>query len=72
MRSDWKSRGRGVWRFFAGVVLVSFGLVFLLTNLGIIQSRIVHVWWPVIPIAIGFAKLSGWWLRPRKPYTDFA
>ena len=72
MRSRWESRACVVGKFVAGIVLVSLGLFFLLTNLGIIQSTIVRVWWPVIPITAGVLRLSGLWLRPRKPYSDFA
>ena len=72
MRSHWESRGYVVGRFVAGIVLVSLGLFFLLTNLGIFQSTILRVWWPVIPITAGILRLGGLWLRPRKPYSDFA
>jgi len=72
MWSHWETRGCVVGKFVAGIVLVSLGLLFLLTNLGIIQSTILQVWWPVIPIAVGLLRLGGWWLRQRKPYSDFA
>jgi hypothetical protein len=71
MRSHWQSRGCAVGRFVSGVLLVSLGLFFLLTNLRIIQSTILRVWWPVILIAVGMSRLAGWWLRARKPYSDF-
>jgi len=53
--------------------LLSFGTVFLLVNLGIVESRLFETWWPLLLIALGAAKLLGrrGWYRTRKPYTDF-
>jgi len=53
---------------------LSMGAIFILINLGIIQSRLVQTWWPLLLIAVGVVKLVGLrrWYRPRKPYTDFA
>jgi len=50
------------------------GAIFILINLGIIQSRLVQTWWPLLLIAAGVVKLVGLrrWYRPSKPYTDFA
>jgi len=54
-------------------VLLTIGTAFLLRNLGIIDPRTFDMWWPLLLIAVGVARLvasRGQW-RPRKPYTDF-
>jgi len=54
-------------------VLLTIGTAFLLRNLGIIDPRTFDMWWPLLLIAVGVARLvasRGQWL-PRKPYTDF-
>jgi hypothetical protein len=54
-------------------VLLTVGTAFLLRNLGIIDPRTFEMWWPLLLIAAGVAKLvasRGQW-PPRKPYTDF-
>lgn len=54
-------------------VLLTVGTAFLLRNLGIIDPRTFDMWWPLLLIAVGAAKLvasRGLW-QPRKPYTDF-
>jgi hypothetical protein len=62
--------GRGL---FGGIVLLSLGVIFLLTNLGILQTELFRIWWPVLLIALGVAKLlwGGRWPRPGGPYNDF-
>ena len=62
--------GRG---FFGGIVLLSLGVIFLLTNLGIVQANLFRTWWPLLLIFIGAARLfgRGRWYRPRGPYNDF-
>jgi cell wall-active antibiotic response 4TMS protein YvqF len=74
MRSHWEGRACAVSRLVGGVVLVSFGTIFILVNLGIVESRLLQTWWPLLLIAVGAARLFGWrgWRRPRRPYTDFA
>jgi hypothetical protein len=44
-------------RYFAGFVLLGLGILFLLTNWGIIPS--LHRTWPLILIVIGLAFLLG-------------
>lgn len=44
-------------RYFAGFVLLGLGVLFLLTNWGIIPS--LHRTWPLILIVIGLAFLLG-------------
>jgi hypothetical protein len=65
--------GRG---FTGGLVLLLMGVIFLMVNLGVFQSHLLHVWWPLLPIVVGVAKIAGssyrWWDHPRKPYSDFA
>jgi cell wall-active antibiotic response 4TMS protein YvqF len=74
MRSRWEARGYAVGRLFGGVLLLSLGTIFILVNLGIVESRLVHTWWPLLLIGLGTAKLVGLrgWRRPRRPYSDFA
>jgi hypothetical protein len=74
MRSHWESRAGAAARLLGGLLLLSMGVIFVLINLGIIQSRLVQTWWPLLLIAVGVVKLVGLrrWYRPRKPYTDFA
>jgi hypothetical protein len=74
MRSHWESRAGAAARLLAGLLLLSMGVIFVLMNLGIIQSRLVQTWWPLLLIAVGVVRLVGLrrWYRPRKPYTDFA
>jgi len=74
MRSHWESKARSAGRFLGGLLLLSMGAIFILINLGIIQSRLLQTWWPLLLIAGGVVKLVSLrrWYRPRKPYTDFA
>ena len=74
MKSHWDSRAYVGVRLLAGFLLLSIGTIFILINLGIIQSRLIQTWWPLVLIALGVVKLVGLrrWYRPTKPYTDFA
>jgi len=74
MRSIREAKASAIGRLFGGLVLLSLGTVFILINLGIVESRLVHTWWPLLLIGLGTAKLIGWrgWRRTRRPYTDFA
>jgi len=74
MRSRLDARACAVGRLIGGLLLLSLGTIFILINLGIVQSRLVQTWWPLLLIAVGTARLIGWrgWRRTRKPYTDFA
>src|SRR5262245_50745781 len=58
---------------FGGIVLLSLGVIFLLMNLGIVQTDLFRIWWPLLLIALGVARLvgRGRWPRPRGPYNDF-
>jgi Domain of unknown function (DUF5668) len=76
MSSEWDSRacaGRG---FTGGLVLLLMGGIFLLANLGVFQSHLLHVWWPLLLIVVGVAKVIAYGYtqldRPRKRYSDFA
>jgi hypothetical protein len=66
MKSDWESRGCLRGGLVAGIVLLSLGLLFLLANLGILDSRLMHTWWPLLLIVLGLAKL----LRSRGVELD--
>jgi hypothetical protein len=56
-----------------GFVLLSLGTVFLLVNLGFLESDLVRTWWPLLVIALGAIKLffAATAHEPRKPYNDF-
>ena len=62
--------GRGI---VGGIVLLSLGVIFLLANLGIIQTELFRTWWPLLLIFVGVARLLGRGrsYRPRGPYSDF-
>jgi uncharacterized integral membrane protein len=74
MRSRWDARTTVAGRLLGGILLLSLGTIFILINLGIVQSKLVQTWWPLLLIAVGTARLIGWrgWRRTRRPYTDFA
>jgi len=59
---------------FVGTVLLVWGTLILLLNLGVLTSVLFKTWWPLILIAAGAAKLvyRATWYRHRKPYSDFA
>src|SRR5258705_7115087 len=59
---------RNASRLFAGLVIMAFGTLALLDNLGIV--RIGNIWrlWPLILIAVGLAKV----LKPRGSPGRFA
>ena len=64
--------GRGLT---GGLVLLLLGGIFLLANLGVFQLHLLHVWWPLLLIIAGVAKVIGYGYtrldRPRRPYSDF-
>ncbi len=73
MRSHFESRecaGRGL---VGGLILLTMGALFLLSNLGILNSDVFRTWWPLLLIVIGVARLFGSrrWDRLQRPYSDF-
>ena len=74
MRSHRHSRGCAGGGLVVGMTLLFVGMLFLLVNVGVLASDFFRVWWPVILIAMGVAKLFGRsrWDPPRPPYNDFA
>jgi hypothetical protein len=73
MRTDWETRYSEGSGLKGPLVLVSIGLVVLLTNLGIIRPGLFQTWWPLLLIIVGLVKLfdHGGRRRSRKPYSDF-
>jgi hypothetical protein len=78
MRSRWNSRGCAGGGVVAGLVILSVGVLFLLSNFGILGVQPLQTWWPVLLIVIGVARLIGYarwhgerWQGPRRPYNDF-
>ena len=57
-------------KMFGGLILISFGILFLLDRLNVADfGQVMRHWWPLFPIAIGVTKLwcrktfwSGAWL----------
>lgn len=52
-----KRAGDGLW---FGLALMLFGGIFLLDRMGILGLGGLGVWWPLIPIAFGAAKILTW------------
>src|SRR5882724_9993624 len=50
--------GSGEGRLVIGLVVVALGVLFLLENLGIIYVRNLWMFWPVILIVLGLARLA--------------
>jgi hypothetical protein len=73
MRSRWNARGCAGGGVVAGLVILSVGVLFLLSNFGILAIRPLQTWWPVLLIVIGVARLIGYgrWQGPRRPYSHF-
>jgi len=58
-----------------GFTLVFIGTIFLLVNMGILQSVLFRTWWPVLLIAVGALNLVFYFRRAHRggrPYNDFA
>ena len=57
---------------FAGIVVILFGVAWILKGLGalpgiIITGPVPPIWWARLPILIGIVLLAGANARPRKP-----
>lgn len=50
-------RGDGLW---FGLALMLFGGIFLLDRVGALDLGGLGVWWPLIPIAFGAARILTW------------
>jgi hypothetical protein len=50
---------------FWGTLLVLFGILFLLNNLGILDVNVWSLFWPIFLIGAGLWFLYGYFLRPR-------
>jgi hypothetical protein len=57
MKSDWESRGCVRGGIVGAVLFLSLGVFFLLANFGIIDSAMLHTWWPLLLIVLGLARL---------------
>jgi cell wall-active antibiotic response 4TMS protein YvqF len=78
MRSRWNSGGCVGGGIVSGLVILSIGVLFLLSNFGILGVQPLHTWWPVLLIVIGAARLFGYgrwhdrrWQGPSRPYNNF-
>jgi len=49
--------GDGLW---FGLALMVFGVIFLLDRMGILDLGSLGVWWPLIPVAFGAARILTW------------
>ena len=73
MKSRFQASGRHA--LFRGALLILIGIVFLLVNLGILQSVLFRTWWPLLLIIAGAVNLFVFFRhrhRGGRPYTDFA
>lgn len=48
--------GRLVW----GIIFLGLGAAWTLDNLGLVDSDAIVRWWPLLLVAFGIAKLTGW------------
>src|SRR5437899_12959975 len=46
-------------RVILGLVMMAFGILWTLDNLGILESGPILRWWPVVFVALGLAKFLG-------------
>lgn len=51
--------GRLVW----GIIFLGLGAAWTLDNLGLVDSDAIVRWWPLLLVAFGIAKLTGWGAR---------
>lgn len=51
--------GRLVW----GIIFLGLGAAWTLDNLGLVDSDAIVRWWPLLLVAFGLAKLTGWGAR---------
>lgn len=47
-------------RLVAGLAVMLLGVLWTLDNLDILESEGIVRWWPLVPLAIGLMKLTGW------------
>jgi len=50
-------------RLVFGLVIVTFGVIFLLDEMGILNASTVLRYWPVVPLGYGLMRLTGLWCR---------
>jgi hypothetical protein len=69
-----RSKMRAGVGFAVSIFLLLAGTVFLLFNLGVLDSDMLRTGWPLLFILVGAVKLlgRGWRYRTRRPYSDFA
>ena len=73
MRSHSLEPGRRSLR--KGIGLMFVGTVFMLVNLGTLNSVLFRTWWPLLLIAVGALNIFLYFRRAHRrerPYTDFA
>jgi hypothetical protein len=72
MRPHLDSRECAARGLAGGLIVLTIGTVFLLSNLGVLNSELFRTWWPLLLIAVGVARLFGRrWDRNPRPYRDF-
>lgn len=47
-------------RLVAGLAVMVLGVLWTLDNLDLVESEGIVRWWPLVPLAIGLMKLTGW------------
>jgi predicted membrane protein len=57
MNNDERDRARSGASLLTGLFIMAVGVLFLLGNLGLVETRSIHRFWPLILILIGVQKL---------------
>lgn len=52
-------------RVMLGLVMMTFGVLWTLDNLGIVESGPILRWWPILIVIFGLSRLLGLFGRPR-------
>ena len=67
MRARYESRGCGKGSVIGGLIIMAIGMIFLLDNFNVLESRAFARWWPILLIIVGVSKLVFRRPLPRGP-----
>src|SRR5882762_9865172 len=67
-RDDHRPRTRVTGRLVWGLIILGLGTAWTLDNLGLADSDAIVRWWPMLLMAYGAAKITGWGAR-RAPFS---
>ena len=66
--ADGYGRGSAPFRLLLGLVVLSLGVIFLASNLGLLDAHeVLRTFWPAVFVVLGFASL----VRPRRTTSRF-